>query len=214
MAKIVLSPETKLQIAKTTGLTFLAGNIEKYFDSSQGAEVKALLEFYSTTLDVIDEMHTVVMPKIQEDCPEINFDVDPTELPILTSTAPSSVQVGQTIEFTATTIANGYAGKMVLSTLAVTNKDAIKIEYYEPNTDAPGWYILPLNEQGEFQFGSDAGFPCQDTSAQFRVTGISPAECSIITKLLLAEDKSVLVQQESTFSVVTEPKAVTDVDTR
>lgn len=201
MAKIVLSPETKLQIAKTTGLTFLASNIEKYFDSSQGAEVKALLEFYSTTLDVIDEMHTVVMPKIQEDCPEINFDTDPTGLPILTSTAPSQLIVGQVAEFEATTIANGYAGQMVYSTIKVTNKEALKIEYWEPNEETPSYHDLPLNEAGEFQFGANSGFPCADATFKFCVTALAEAVCDIVTKLVLVEDKSTLVEITSQITI-------------
>ena len=217
MAKIVLSPETKLMIAQATGLTFLADNIERFYDSTQGPAVKALLDFYATTRDTIKVVHEEVMPKMQEDAPELNFDGDPT-LPILSSTAPSKLTVGQVAEFEATTIANAYAGKMVYSTLKVTNKEALKIEYWEPNEEVPSYHDLPLNEAGEFQFGTDAGFPCANATSKFRVTALSEAVCDIVTKLILVEDKSTLVEITSQITITAgetpepEKKSVEDAD--
>ena len=114
--------------------------------------------------------------------------------------------VGTVYEFEVTTIANDYAGVMVVGTSSFSNPEAIeKLEYYEPITD--NWYELTSD------FGPSTGFPLGDVTSRFRVTWKTPGEYTFTMKIVEVADKSnVLAQVEKTVNITTSKHTVTWVD--
>lgn len=70
MAKIVLSDELKKKIAETTGLTYLASNIEK-FDDSEGQYVNELLNFYAPQRKMLEDVNVDIKAEIMKEVPEL-----------------------------------------------------------------------------------------------------------------------------------------------
>lgn len=74
MAKITLSDATKKLISKHLGLTFLADNIEKFYTSENGNIISMLLRFHANTEEQLIAVLEEILPAIQTDCPDINFE--------------------------------------------------------------------------------------------------------------------------------------------
>ena len=75
MAKIKLSEELKLKIRQTTGLTYLADNLEKFEDTDSDV-VNNILEYYAPQQNMLKEVRTIVKPLINKEVPSLNL---PTE---------------------------------------------------------------------------------------------------------------------------------------
>ena len=114
--------------------------------------------------------------------------------------------VGTVYEFEVTTIANDYAGVMVVGTSSFSNPEAIeKLEYYEPITNS--WYELTSD------FGPASGFPLGNVTSRFRVTWKTPGEYTFTMKIVEVADKSnVLAQVEKTVNITTSKHTVTWLD--
>ena len=103
---------------------------------------------------------------------------------------------GQTQEFHFSTVANDDMGTLVTATSVFNDFDAVeKLEYYEPNGAAPGWYELK-----GMSFGPEGGFPLSDAESSFRVTFRSAGEFPV-SVTLKAADGRVLGTLEATFRV-------------
>lgn len=74
MAKIVLSDELKKKIAETTGLTYLASNIEK-FDDSEGQYVNELLNFYAPQRKMLEDVNVDIKAEIMKEVPELALEI-------------------------------------------------------------------------------------------------------------------------------------------
>ena len=74
MAQITLSDATKKLIAKHLGLTFLADNIEKFYTPENGNIISAILRFHANTEEQLIAVLEEILPAIQADCPDINFE--------------------------------------------------------------------------------------------------------------------------------------------
>lgn len=74
MAKIVLSDELKKKIAETTGLTYLASNIEK-FDDSEGKYVNELLNFYAPQRKMLEDVNVDIKAEIMKEVPELALEI-------------------------------------------------------------------------------------------------------------------------------------------
>lgn len=74
MAKIVLSDELKKKIAETTGLTYLASNIEK-FDDTQGVFVNELLNFYAPQRKMLEDVNVDIKAEIIKEVPSLELDI-------------------------------------------------------------------------------------------------------------------------------------------
>lgn len=74
MAKIVLSDELKKKIAETTGLTYLASNIEK-FDDSEGQYVNELLNFYAPQRKMLEDVNVDIKAEIMKEVPALALEI-------------------------------------------------------------------------------------------------------------------------------------------
>lgn len=74
MAKIVLSDELKKKIAETTGLTYLASNIEK-FDDSEGKYVNELLNFYAPQRKMLEDVNVDIKAEIMKEVPGLALEI-------------------------------------------------------------------------------------------------------------------------------------------
>ena len=74
MAKIVLSDELKKKIADTTGLTYLASNIEK-FDDSEGQYVNELLNFYAPQRKMLEDVNVDIKAEIMKEVPALALEI-------------------------------------------------------------------------------------------------------------------------------------------
>lgn len=74
MAKIVLSDELKKKIAETTGLTYLASNIEK-FDDSEDQYVNELLNFYAPQRKMLEDVNVDIKAEIMKEVPELALEI-------------------------------------------------------------------------------------------------------------------------------------------
>lgn len=74
MAKIVLSDELKKKIAETTGLTYLASNIEK-FDDSEGVFVNELLNFYAPQRKMLEVVNVDIKAEIMKEIPALELNI-------------------------------------------------------------------------------------------------------------------------------------------
>lgn len=74
MAKIVLSDELKKKIAETTGLTYLASNIEK-FDDSEGKFVNELLNFYAPQRKMLEDVNVNIKEEIMKEVPNLKMEI-------------------------------------------------------------------------------------------------------------------------------------------
>lgn len=74
MAKIVLSDELKKKIAETTGLTYLASNIER-FDDTQGVFINELLNFYAPQRKMLEDVNVDIKAEIIKEVPSLELDI-------------------------------------------------------------------------------------------------------------------------------------------
>ena len=99
------TPELKLKIAQSTGLTFLADNLEKR-PESEGAQVAAELRYYAPTAEALAEVNDDVLPTIKQENPGFEYDTDePTKeyvtLTIVPTPEDAIVKINGTVGTTA-----------------------------------------------------------------------------------------------------------------
>ena len=83
--------------------------------------------------------------------------------------------------------------------MEISNYQNLEIKYYEPN-GTPGWYDLLVSE-GKFIFGTTStGFPLISTSTNFKITAKQSGEYTVKTKVIVVEDKSVLLTDTQTVT--------------
>ena len=113
------------------------------------------------------------------------------------------IVVGETVEFTVSTIANDDAGVMVKGKFEIEAEDAdiSKLEYYETFTGMEGWYEFPNKTFGEFG-PATTGFPMMDATSTFRVTFAEPGEYGAKVSAVKVEDGSELCSQEFVVTVL------------
>ena len=116
---------------------------------------------------------------------------------------PEVFYVGEATEFKVSTIANSYAGTMVVGTGGIANEDVLeKLEYLEGET----WYELPKGTS----FGPATGFPLADAESTFRATFNTAGEYEVTFKVVDAEDESnILAETTTTITVEEEAPATT-----
>ena len=114
-------------------------------------------------------------------------------------------EVGKKTEFTISTVANGYEGKMVVGVSNFSNPEAIsKLEFYEPQTGL--WYELAGDS-----FGPATGFPLSDATSTFRVTWAKSGEYTFTMQVVDANDHSIVYAEvEETVNVAKGTALVSD----
>lgn len=72
MAKIQFTPDLRKLIAETTGLTYLAYNLEKY-DDSDGKIVSSILGYYAPQAHMRTVVEDIVIPAIKKEVPALEL---------------------------------------------------------------------------------------------------------------------------------------------
>ena len=116
-------------------------------------------------------------------------------------TIPEKVYVGDVTEFSITTMANGYAGTMVVGTGGLSDETAIDtLEYYEIQDGQ--WYDLPLGQE----FGPATGFPLTDNAtSNFRVSFKTAGTYTVTFKIVDVATREVLAENTKTITVEEQP---------
>jgi len=120
--------------------------------------------------------------------------VEKVNAALTTTIGTTEFVVGVPTEFTFTTKANDYAGKMVVGTSNFSNADAIeKLEYYEVKDGK--WYEFAGD------FGPETGFPMSDAASKFRVTFKTAGTYTFTASMKLVDGGEELCSTRVTFTV-------------
>ena len=113
---------------------------------------------------------------------------------LTTNIGEQTFTVGVPTEFTFSTVANDYAGVMVVGTSSFSDADAIeKLEYYEINDGK--WYEF----SGDF--GPSTGFPMSNTTSKFCVTFKNAGEYSFTASMMPVDGSEALCEAFVEFTV-------------
>lgn len=94
---IKLSDKLKKSIAETSGLTFLADNLEKNLSDSDGKTLKDTLYFYSTTTSQIEQITDEIFPKVEKENPSLVVEKEFIELEITSNCKNQKIYVNGVI---------------------------------------------------------------------------------------------------------------------
>lgn len=175
------------------------GEIQNQITVAVGTEVTVEVSHpgykpYSVTLTITE---TIELPVVLEEKAKPGFQ----------STLPDSLVAGVPVEYEVSTTPGDYTGEMIFVKGAVTNKDNISLEYWEPNEKEPSYHNMPTNEQGEFYFGTPSvGFPLSEATSKFRVTA-QAGEYDITMNIVSVATGEILATT-STHVTVAEPEKV------
>ena len=150
---------------------------------------------YTVTFKIVDVATREVLA---ENTKTITVELKPAEVSI---TIPEKVYVGDVTEFSITTMANGYAGTMVVGTGGLSDETAIDtLEYYEIQDGQ--WYDLPLGQE----FGPATGFPLTDNAtSNFRVSFKTAGTYTVTFKIVDVATREVLAENTKTITVEEQP---------
>ena len=143
---------------------------------------------YAVTLsaDLVDETGTICTKSV-----DVTVD-DPVASEMTTDISEKEFIVGNSVEFSVTTVPNDDADIFVKGTYEINaNEDDIaKLEYYETYAGMEGWYELPSKLSGTF--GPATGFPMTSATSRFRVTFANAGDYSVELSAVTVESGAVL----------------------
>lgn len=115
---------------------------------------------------------------------------------LTTDIADKNFVVGQSTEFTFTTVANDDAGLMVYGISNFSDEEAISSLQYKAGET---WYDYPRGEG----FGPVAGFPMSNATSTFRVTFAEAGEYTFTAFMKTVDGDVELCRTQVTFTVQT-----------
>ena len=143
---------------------------------------------YAVTLsaDLVDETGTICTKSV-----DVTVD-NPVASEMTTDISEKEFIVGNSVEFSVTTVPNDDADIFVKGTYEINaNEDDIaKLEYYETYAGMEGWYELPSKLSGTF--GPATGFPMTSATSRFRVTFANAGDYSVELSAVTVESGAVL----------------------
>ncbi len=113
---------------------------------------------------------------------------------LTTNIAEQTFVVGESTEFTFTTIANDDEGVMVYGISNFSDEDAIAVLEYRAGDE---WYVYQRGEA----FGPAEGFPMSDATSTFRVTFATAGEYTFTAFMKTVDGDVELCRTEVTFTV-------------
>ena len=128
------TPEIKKQIAKATGLTYLADNLEKMDGTTEGQKVADMLRYYCPTAENLAIVDEQTLPAVKESNPEFVYDdetpvvpVEKVTLTIVPTPADASVKIGNVIATSAKVEKNKPVSYEVSKTGYITKSDTVTL---------------------------------------------------------------------------------------